>query len=158
MIDWFVLLMPFAALPIVLLFLFVGCSLDRSGIPEDIPTVTLTFSPSQMASPPKVETMVVKGRAYVDRTDDVFHDTDFPFNHSKTLTGSALAAGIATIDINGPIGAEEEAWVTCECVITTDNDNTVTVPKDGPLKHDRDSGEKLDFILLRTGPADFILS
>ena len=63
MIDWFVLLMPFAALPIVLLFVFVGCSLDRPGIPEDIPTVTLTFSPSQMASPPKVETMVVKGRA-----------------------------------------------------------------------------------------------
>src|SRR5204863_5826 len=80
------------------------------------------------------------------RTDDIFHDTDFPFNHSKTLTGSALAAGIATIDINGPIGAEEEAWVTCECVITTDNDTKVTVPKDVPPKPDRDAGQKLDRI------------
>jgi hypothetical protein len=159
MIDWFVLLMPFAALPIVLLFVFVGCSLDRSGVPVDIPSVTLTFSPSEMASTPKVKTMVVAGKAYVDRTDDIFHDTDFPFSHSMTLTGSALAAGTATIDINGAIGAEEDAWVSCQCKITLDDGSPpITVPNDFPLKHDRDSGEILDFFLLRTGPTNFHLS
>lgn len=33
MIDWFVLLVPFAVLPLVLMFGFVGCPLDRSGLP-----------------------------------------------------------------------------------------------------------------------------
>ena len=31
MIDWFVLLVPFAVLPLVLIFGFVGCVLDTEG-------------------------------------------------------------------------------------------------------------------------------
>ena len=34
MIDWFVLLIPLAVVPIVLVFGFVGCTLDSSGVPR----------------------------------------------------------------------------------------------------------------------------
>jgi hypothetical protein len=34
MIDWFVLLVPFAVLPLVLIFGFAGCVLDTEGIPS----------------------------------------------------------------------------------------------------------------------------
>src|SRR5262245_12750207 len=43
MIDWFVLLMPLAALPVILILGFVGCTLDRHG--ADIGAVTLVFPP-----------------------------------------------------------------------------------------------------------------
>ena len=34
MIDWFVLLVPFAVLPVILVFGFVGCVLETEGIPQ----------------------------------------------------------------------------------------------------------------------------
>ncbi len=40
MIDWLVVLAPLAALPVVLLLVFVGCSLDPYG---DVPTVGVTL-------------------------------------------------------------------------------------------------------------------
>jgi hypothetical protein len=36
MIDWFVLLVPVLLLPIVLLFVFVGCLIDRSGLSRSL--------------------------------------------------------------------------------------------------------------------------
>jgi hypothetical protein len=162
MIDWFALITPLAALPIVALLAFVGCQLifpvDPYG--QDIATVALNFSALEIASTPTVIALVVSGEAYVDRHDDIFHDTDFPFTHTKALTDSDLAAGKATIDINGPIKVEEEAWVSCECQITLSDGTTLTEPKSGPLRHDKpeDSDQPIDFFLLRTGPNTFTLS
>ena len=44
MIDWFVLLTPLALLPIFLLFVFIGCVLDSSGLGTEGP-ITFTYGP-----------------------------------------------------------------------------------------------------------------
>jgi hypothetical protein len=49
MIDWSVLLIPIALLPVVLLFAFVGCRLDKSGANPDAP-ISFTY-PAGLTAP-----------------------------------------------------------------------------------------------------------
>ena len=46
LIDWFVLLTPLAVLPIVLLFVFVGCTLEHPLLPTFTVNCTLTYDPA----------------------------------------------------------------------------------------------------------------
>ena len=160
MIDWFVMLAPLAALPIVLLFVFVGCGLQTTGEPGAILSVSLNFSPSEMVDAPNVTNMVVQGKASIPSKGDIFHDTDWTFSHKKTLTGNDLVAGTATIDINRTIGFEDEAWVSCQCIITMSDGLSQTEPESEPLRHDKpeDSDQRIDFLLVRTGSHNFTLS
>ena len=52
MIDWYVLLTPLVLLPIVLLFVFVGCSITTSGTADDVftPVFSLRYSSSIAAT------------------------------------------------------------------------------------------------------------
>jgi hypothetical protein len=132
MIDWLVLLVPLAALPVVLVFVFVGCPLDREGIPGvrlKIPAASSLNAVTGISA-----TVTVTGAEGDSREDSAAMTSPFP-----------PEADFMDFDIDlEAIDAEEEGAADCECTISI-----VGTPQP-PLKAHHDSPTE-GFVLTVTG-------
>jgi hypothetical protein len=128
MIDWFVLLMPFAALPIVLLFVFVGCGLDRSGIPSNIFFLLPEDYDYALAAVDLIEATITVTGAGGDSQSAIVTMKKGGFSWTNEV-GIDLAA----------IDAEEEGSAHCECKIKFFNSDTLesVVPPADHVEPDR---------------------
>jgi len=109
MLDWFVLLVPLAVLPIILLFAFVGCPLDRSGLATSLP-----FSWGPGLGDGDVTSIVVTFTASVAEGEG--GGSVFEGPKSVTLSGAQLVTGdsVGIVFLTLP----EYGPVTCNCTVT----------------------------------------
>jgi hypothetical protein len=119
MIDWFVLLVPFAVLPVVLIFGFVGCVLDTEGIPS---APNFSYPPGLPVPVGSVMTlavsMVVTG---ADGASDSDSETRTavtpPPPPALTLKPTGEIITFPKIDLEA-IDAEVEGSATCTVTLT----------------------------------------
>jgi hypothetical protein len=138
MIDVFVLLVPLAVLPIVLIFVFVGCSLDSAGIPG-APRLSLPAGLNLTVASMEV-TVKVTGEDGESQSD------------TKSLNNSEFPAGEGFVDffiVLEDIDAEEEGSAHCQCslLVLGNPDFGVDLNAD----HDSPTG---DFVLTVTAFGD----
>jgi hypothetical protein len=145
MIDWFVLLIPLAVAPIVLVFGFVGCTLDSSGIPR-----------AQLSYPAGLKQLLVE----MEVTVEVTGANGESQSDTKTLQGEDLLPEGDLVDffiVLDEIDAEEEGSAKCQCdlIVMGNPDFGVGLTAD----HDTATGT---FVLTVTGtglnPTDFHLA
>jgi hypothetical protein len=123
MVDWFVILTPLFALPIIALFVFVGCVLDRSGI-----VATQVGLPLAMFYPDGLKTSVAQIAVWFE----VVVPPQVPSgaeigNLKKSFSTSPTTIHNASIaEIGGTISQwvdnlnlHEYALITCHCVVIT---------------------------------------
>ncbi len=99
--DWFLLLAPLILLPIVLLFVFVGCTLPRAGTKS---TCAIRFSYGALTN------------QYINELNVQFKVIDFPFTVLRSLqwqAGQLLLEG-ETVDA-ASTDLDAEGNITCEC-------------------------------------------
>jgi hypothetical protein len=159
MIDWFVLTLPLAALPVILIFGFVGCVLDRSG--ADAAVAPDFIYPAGLDK--KLVSLTVK------MTLSVNGDSQFDTRVLTAVSGDLKPAGdrvkfnnlaIDKSDL-GEIGAAFD--VTCVCTILIVNQSTPTnvpvTPHPNIGDEQDNSGDWTDFNLVVTGtgfdPGDY---
>ncbi len=121
MIDWYVLLVALILLPILLLFGFVGCVLNREGAQGS--PITFTYQPGLDVD---VQSIVVTFAVAVSSEDNggsQFPVTSGPFTRSS---GTILPAGETITD--GSAGLDEVGTVTCTCTVT------MKPPEPGPFE------------------------
>ena len=144
MIDWFVLLTPLVLLPIILLLVFLGCTLDRDG--KAVPVV---FGyQSQLGTD-------------VERFDAV---TTAAFGFFNTVTRieegmpQLLAAGEEHVSF-GTVSIDDEGDITCQCTITrkpTEDEPDPDPEELDPItKHKTEGEDPPSFKLVRKGDDDF---
>jgi hypothetical protein len=118
MTDWFALLTPLLVLPIILLFVFVGCALDRaghsnlpillrigSGFETGVESIAITFT-----FDPKSGEMTATWAAGQSASD---------FDATLTLLGPLPANGYELTEYGvNALQLESEGDVKCECVVT----------------------------------------
>jgi hypothetical protein len=153
MIDWFVLLVPFAVLPVVLILGFVGCVLDTEGIPA---APSFTYPPSLPVPIGSVfaltVNMTVTGE---DGASKSAQESRSPGGIIIKPTGETIE--FPSIDLEA-IDAEEEGSATCTVTLTISGnpDTTFSLP---PANH---TNPTADFTLGVTGlgnkAADFTLT
>jgi hypothetical protein len=160
MIDWFVLLAPLLALPIILLFAFTGCQLL---FPVETPPPGPLFI---LKYPANLETDVDSIVADFSFTTQAFSGDEkvsLPNNKIDPLGGEISSSMTMQSDeaLEGGWGEgdqvktaptiEDEAELTCKCVITLTN--SPNEPQTlGPITQVKQAGNKPDpFILSRTG-------
>jgi hypothetical protein len=143
MIDWFVLLVPFAVLPVVLILGFVGCFLDVEGIP-DAPSFTY---PSGLPTMPTGNVVKLVVTMTVTGEDGA--------SGSETATRSALEINNANGEtIKFPsivleaIDAQEEGSAVCTVILTIGGNPDTTLPALSTT-HDNPTA---DFTLSGTAP------
>ena len=152
MIDWFVLLAPLAALPLVLIFGFLGCVLDRTGHTGE--GITFRFPPGLATPLVKLRvrmTLSVNGWSQQEEHTLVATSGDFPPTMKGMIPFPTLAAKDDVYN-TGEIGAAID--MLCECWITIVNQDTeVSVPVNPHPNLDNDgwSGEWNDYLLVVTG-------
>ena len=124
MIDWFVVLLPIILLPIVLLFAFVGCVLDREG---KFPGGSVRFTyPANMANPDSDN----PGLGSIQWTYTLDLDSDFEFGVGQiggpTTAGPFERGGTSGTGIapagethSHPVHLETFGQVTCHCTLVT---------------------------------------
>ena len=102
MLDWFVLLVPLAVLPIILLFAFVGCPLDRSGQATSLP-----FSWGPGLGNGDVTSIVVTFTASVAEGEgggSVFKGpTTVTLSGAQLVTGGTVGITFLTLQDYGPV-------------------------------------------------------
>jgi hypothetical protein len=160
MIDWFVLLGPLLFLPIISLFAFAGCQLffpvftpgqvlftlkypanlktDVDSVVVDFSFTTQTFSGEEKLVVPNSKIDSNGGEILGSMT--ILHDED-------------LEGGWAEGDkVKTTPTIEDEAQLTCKCVITfTNSANETEKQTVGPVTQTKQAGNKPDpFKLLRT--------
>jgi hypothetical protein len=134
MIDWFVVLVPLAALPIILLFAFVGCGLDEQGEGPEL-TVSLKWGqPLGVAAGVKLTFMVRLA------DENVLADKSA---HTTSLEPKAGETFPLQLDIPFSIGLPSDKVFVClaSCRLDDANgliENGLTPQREHPgtLKHD----------------------
>jgi len=148
MVDWLVLLVPLAALPIVSLLAFVGCALDRSGIPFPVVGIVMGAGLSTGVDSVKVEFQysLLSGESPSD------------LNLKLTLQGAQLAED-TFIDKSSELvlSSEPEGHLECKCVITKQSLEQVAVSAQQFYSGDAELQELVAFLLFRKGE-DFELT
>jgi hypothetical protein len=142
MVDWFVLLVPLAALPIVLLFVFIGCSLDRSGIPLPVVGIVMGAGLSTGVDNVKVEFQYSL----------LSKESPSDLNLKLTLQGAQLAED-TFIDRSSELNltSEPEGHLECKCVITKQSLEQVTVSAQQFYSGDPELQELVAFLLFQKG-------
>ena len=124
MIDWFVVLLPIILLPIVLLFAFVGCVLDREG---GLPGGSVRFIyPANMANPDSNN----PGLGSIEWTYTLDLDSDLEFGVGQIggpttagpfERGGTSGTGIAPAGETVPhlVHLDTYGQVTCNCTVVT---------------------------------------
>jgi hypothetical protein len=150
MIDWFVVLIPLALLPIVLLLGFLGCPLDRDG--QGTP---VTFS-----YPPVLNDDVQRFEAVFDVSDLKNEDGDPamadvpPISRVDQGTPPLLAAGEEQT-VAGFVGLGSHGWINCTCTLTLQPADDLSDPVElGPMSWRKYKNEDEDiqgFRLSRIG-------
>jgi hypothetical protein len=122
MIDWFILLVPLSVLPVILIFGFIGCTLDRRGSP---PVPALHFPAGLNLSLNMIEvTMTVSGS----------HEQKSGFQHWNAVdippAGGVLqfSIDVASIDTNGTPGEGmigPDLTADCSCLLTIRGDSKI---------------------------------
>jgi hypothetical protein len=158
MIDWFALLIPLVLVPILLLFVFVGCTLDKTGLPSETNIV--------FAYGPGLDTIASHIQVDLKVTWPVFQEgeslpSEFTLLRGAGETSPILPGGENIEDGTLGIGLVDDAAVTCVCTITP-------IPADLPkrLPPEGSAGPKSQvhvdlkplFILEKVGAAGFSLS
>jgi hypothetical protein len=123
MIDWFVMLVPFAVLPVVLIFGFVGCALDTEGIPA---APGLTYPPSLPVPIGSVLTIAVSMTVTGEDGDSKSAQASRSVMEIKP-TGETIEFPSIELDA---IDAEEEGSATCTVTLTISGnpDTTFSLP------------------------------
>src|SRR3989304_1471133 len=104
MIDWFVLLSPLILLPVFLLFVFVGCGLNRSGAIENMTFAKLAIGEGLFDD---IEHITVTFDAHGEGISKA--SGDLVLNHDDIVQG-------AFVECPGIVATAPVA-VTCTCVI-----------------------------------------
>ena len=153
MIDWFVLLVPFAVLPLVLIFGFVGCTLNTEGTGA----VPRFIYPPGLPSPigsllTLAATMTVTGAFGLSNSATVTLTVSPPLSSLKPK------GDIVEFPINmEAIGAKEDGTASCTVTLTISGNPTTTLSLSATH-----SNATADFTLTVTGsgnkPADFALT
>ncbi len=114
MIDWFVLLTPLVLLPILLLFVFIGCRLDTAGAIPPSGVVEFSYQPGlglEFPNKPKVVSFVVTWEG--------------PLAGSlASISRGGESAPAINNDAGemflqaGDVGVESEGVITCKCAVT----------------------------------------
>jgi hypothetical protein len=161
MIDWFVVLAPLAAAPVVLLFVFLGCPVTEftiwegpslswgGGFNSDIDKIDVTasyFNPD--TGDPPIDLVLQQGDPPIDRAP------------GQPFTCAGLAAffdGSSPInfDISKALYSLPDIEVSCTCRITeknTPNTITLSATRDLPYVPPSTVQEPVRFILSRIGP------
>jgi hypothetical protein len=120
-VDGYVFLTPLFALAIILLFAFVGCPLDRSGIVGPGIPIAMYYPPGLDADVQKFEiwfgcfvpSQIVEG-AEIGTVETTFETTPTTVHHpSINPEGGTISQWVDQIDLN------MEALVRCHCIVTT---------------------------------------
>jgi hypothetical protein len=156
MIDWTVLLLPLATLPVILIFGFVGCTLSRTGTkPDSAPGFIF---PGGLHL--KVVSLTVKMTLSINGSSQSDSRTASDVLGDFTPGGGRFDFSNLTIDGSGQIGAAFD--VTCVCTIIVVGQGPTNVPvTPHPNLGDEQSGEGKwnDFLLVVTGtgfePGDY---
>jgi hypothetical protein len=122
MIDGFVVLSPLVVLPVVVLFVFVGCALDRSGIPGD--------GPGGAGAPTKPRVRFRYGPGF--ETGIASLDVRFLYTPKTEFTPHEIAPADpltvfnpngGVVDRTGQAGLDQAApgWLSCACDVTAGN-------------------------------------
>lgn len=127
MMDWFVLLIPLALLPILLLFVFVGCELDRSGTGDS--PIKFQYDPGlheASNSDPGLGSIEWKYKLELEIDPEwggpgIIGDTPGgtfvgPFVRSADNSTAILAKGETHLYF---IQFASYGWVTCTCTVIT---------------------------------------
>jgi hypothetical protein len=130
--DWLVLAAAALLPPLLLLFAFVGCTLNREGLAEG---AWVVIGPGSFAAIDKVDTIIV----FSDGTASV---TKGPFIFSSPITEGQTVQTAAH-------GETTVSAVACTCALTPIDPaaETITRTKGGPIRVFRLSGEEHDFAL-----------
>jgi hypothetical protein len=163
MIDWFVVLTPLMLLPIVLIFGFVGCILNRYGT-RYIPIFQFQGGLGSPSGP------LVSLRVTLTLTVDSFSKTaappmltaiggDFPKKappgqpeQMGTISFPSLQAGVEDAVFNtGEIGAAIDVTLACFVTIVGDTEFEVPVNQHPNLETDGYKGQWNDFLLVVSG-------
>ena len=142
MMDWFVLLVPLAALPIALLFVFVGCALDTSGVP--LPTVALLI---EAGFETDIDTVKVTFQYSLSSGESPSNLTAI-----QTLSGPNLVEGTfidKSSDLN--LAGQPEGELSCTCLITRKTLEQATVSGSQSYSGDPESRDLTPFDLAREG-------
>jgi hypothetical protein len=142
MMDWIVLLVPLAALPIALLFVFVGCALDTSGTP--LPTVALLIGAGFETD---IDTVKVTFQYSLSSGESPSNLTAI-----QTLSGSDLDEG-TLIDKSSDLNLvdQPEGKLSCTCLITRKTLEQVTISSAQSYSGDPESRDLTPFELFREG-------
>ena len=163
-VDWLVLATPLVTLPLILLFAFVGCALDRegagvvlslhyqSGLELDVKTITVTFT---YTVPPKpAEGVEIGNKGYTVTLDPITVD-------HKSIKPAGDSVSWLPQDLDIP----DISSVTCACIVTTSADpsddsipGTPEVPSGSPNSKVKPEDEHVaEFFLTRLG-AGYVVS
>ena len=145
MIDWFVLLVPLAVVPVVLVFGFVGCTLDSSGVPR-----------AQLSYPAGLKQVLLE----MEVTVEVTGANGESQSDTKSLKGEDLLPAGDLVDffiVLDEIDADEKGSAKCQCDLFVIGNPDFGVG----LTADHDTPTET-FVLTVTGtgsnPADFHLA
>ena len=109
--DWFVLLTPLLLLPIALLFMFIGCGLQTTGIPDeppyDIPVTLHIVDIPSIADGVKSLEVTFTGEVFGDSTRST----------TRTLTHEQIKAN-SFIDDFEIVSLYDFGTVACKCIVT----------------------------------------
>jgi hypothetical protein len=142
MIDWFVLLVPLAVLPVFLIFGFVGCVLDTEGIPAAPGFTYPAGLPVPIGSVLKLKVkMEVTGEDGDSKSEQ---QNRSPEGIIIKPTGETIE--FPSIDLE-EIDAEEEGTASCTVTLTISGNPDTTLP---PLSASHNN-PTADFTLSVTG-------
>jgi hypothetical protein len=149
-IDWFMLLAPFAAIPLILIFGFTGCVLPRHGTLPSNPEFIFPGGLSNDVTHLSVTITVVGWNDTRTETQSL-DASQFPFSFNPiTLT----VATIDVADVNTDSGSTgfigPFLTLTCDCSLTFAGKSAAAVPT---AEHDGDDDEDVnkDFTLSGSG-------
>jgi hypothetical protein len=127
MIDWFIVLIPLALLPVFLLFVFVGCPLDREGL----------ATPVGFGYEGGLGTDVQRFDAAVSGPESL--PPLVTLTRIEQGTPPLQAAGEEGLTL-GFVGIDSEGDVTCTCTITLKPVDEFTAPE---VRHPNKSKHKM---------------
>lgn len=149
-VDWFMLLAPLSAIPIILMFGFTGCVLPRHGT---LPSNPRLFFPGDLSSSVThlSVTMTVSGWEDVRTETQSLAASQFPVSFNPI---SLTFATIDVADVNTDSGSTgfigPFLTLTCDCSLTFAGKSAAAVPT---AEHDGDDDEDVqkDFTLSGSG-------
>jgi hypothetical protein len=159
MIDWLPWLIPLLVLAVLLLFGFVGCTLNSEGVATELP-LNLQY-PANLDT--TVQSIAVEYTFELFETE-LFHETKVGNGAaSATLNNDSIDPGGGFLAAVAAMKLDQRAEITCNVVVTTsetpsDPGASGTPTALGPVEREKESDESPPLFFLTRTDGTFKLS